>query len=372
MYVFAILLFSVFALIEVFNKDITEKNKIVFAATCFLFLVLHDGLRWETGSDWDSYYNQFNLIKSLDFEEIPFEPGFTLLFGGIKLLTDDYSVYLVLHALLFYSAFFFAIFKLSDFPFTSLLIFYMITVPFMGMNRQFLAMAVYIIALYYLISYNQKWVYFLLILSALLFHRTAILTLPILLLTFNFQKKTIVIGLIVCFLISASGILNSISFAASLVLGSDDQTGKKLDYYVNEDKDLSILSTVLSLVKKIIWLSLILVFEHLIDNKDRKFYILRNIYAFSIMIYILFNGTALQIIVARGLLYYNIAEIFMIPYVLTIFRQNYGKLLVMLVLIAYCFVNIYKGFSNYGEETDYFVPYKGLFINTDYVRQNTD
>ena len=56
----------------------------------------------------------------------------------------------------------------------------------------------------------------------------------------------------------------------------------------------------------------------------------------------------------------------------TIFHQNYGKLLIMFVLIAYCFINIYKGFSNHGENTDYFTPYKGLFINTDYVRQNTD
>ena len=63
---------------------------------------------------------------------------------------------------------------------------------------------------------------------------------------------------------------------------------------------------------------------------------------------------------------------FIILYVLTIFKQNYGKLIIMIVLIAYCVVNIYKGFSNYGENTDYFTPYKGLFINTDYVRQNTD
>lgn len=372
MYLFAIILFFTFALIEVFNKDITEKNKIVFAAICFLFLIFHDGLRWETGSDWDAYYEAFNLIKTIDFEDSPFEPGFTVLFGSIKLLTEDYSVYLIIHALLFYSAFFYAIFKISDFPFVSLLILYMIIVPFMGMNRQFLAMAIYIVALYLLIKDDNKLLFFIIVLFALLFHRTAILTLFVLLLTFNIKKKYIVIGLFIAFLISLSGILNSFSFAASLLIGSDDQTGKKLDFYVNETKDLSIISTMLSLVKKMIWLLLILIFEPLIDNKDKKYYILRNIYAFSIVAYILFNGTALQIIVSRGLLYYNLAEIFMIPYVLTIFKQNYGKLTIMFVLMAYCFINVYKGFSNYGEGTDYFIPYKGLFINTDYVRQNTD
>ena len=371
MYIFAVLFFSVLAFVEVFNKDITEKYKVVLASVCFLFLVLHDGLRWETGSDWDSYLEQFNLIRTLDFEEIPFEPGYTLLFGGVKLLADDYTVYLMLHALIFYSAFFYCIFKISDYPFLSLLIFYMITVPFLGMNRQFLAMAVYGIALVYLID-NRRWLFFLLMMLALLLHRTAILTIPILLLTYNIHKRYIIIGLIAAILISFSGILNPISMAASLLFAADDTMDKKMDTYLYEDKDFSMVSTMLSLAKKLIWLSLILVFEPLIENKDKKYYLLRNIYAFSIIIYILFNGTALQIIVSRGLLYYNLAEMFMIPYVLTIFRQNYGKMVMMLVLVAYCFVNIYKGFSNYGEDTDYFVPYKGLFINTDYVRQNTD
>lgn len=371
MYIFAILLFSTFAFLEVFNKEIVEKNKVVFAFVCYSFLIFHDGFRWETGTDWDAYTSQFNVIRSLDIGDSPFEPGFALLFGMVKMLTDNYSVYLIIHAILFYSAFFYAIFKIANYPFVTLVIFYMIIVPYMGMNRQFLSMAIYAIALVFLID-GKKWAFVGTMFLALLFHRTAILTIPIVLLTLNIDKKYIIIGLCICFLISLSGFLNNISLAASMLLGSDEQADKKLDFYMNEDRDVSMISTILSLGKKLIWLSLILFFEPLIDNKDQKYYILRNIYALSIMMYILFNGTALQIIVSRGLLYYNLAEMFMIPYVLTIFYQNYGKMLIMCVLVAYCFVNIFKGFSNYGENSDYFTPYKGLFINTDYVRQNTD
>jgi hypothetical protein len=371
MYIFAVLFFSIFALLEVFNKEIVEKHKAVLAFTCYSFLIFHDGFRWETGTDWGAYTYEFDLIRSMDISNSSFEPGFAFLFSMVKLTTDNYSIYLILHAILFYTAFFYAIFKIANYPFISLLIFYMITVPYMGMNRQFLAMAIYAVALVFLLD-NKKWSFIFCMLLGCLFHRTAILTLPILLLTFNIEKKYIIISLLICFIISASGILNNLSLAASMFLGNDEQTDKKLDFYLNEDREVSMLSTLLSLVRKIIWLSLILLFEPLIDDKDKKYYILRNIYALSILIYILFNGTALQIIVSRGLLYYNLAEMFMIPYVLTIFRQNYGKLLLMFVLIAYCFVNIYKGFSNYGENTDYFTPYKGIFINTDYVRQNTD
>lgn len=371
MYIFAVLFLATFAFLEVFNKEIVEKYKMVFAFACYAFLIFHDGFRWETGTDWDVYLNYFDSSNTISIEHDSFEPGFMLLFSSIKVLFDDYSVYLIVHAILFYTAFFYAIFKITDYPFVALLVFYMIIVPYMGMNRQFLAMAIYAIALIFLLD-NKKWGFFLLILLALLFHRTAIFAIPLLLFQFNISKKYIVIGLFLCLIISASGVLNALSLAISLYIGSDDTTGKKLDAYLNDNERLSIISTTLSLVKKLFWLSVILIFEPLIDNKTRTYYILRNIYAVSIMIYILFNGSALQIVVSRGLLYYNVTEMFMIPYVLTIFRQNYGKLLIMFVLVAYCFINIYKGFSNYGENTDYFTPYKGLFINTDYVRQNTD
>jgi len=371
MYAVAILLFSTLSLIEVFNKEITEKYKMVFALICYTFLIFHDGFRWETGTDWDVYQYIFGSITSIGYEDPSIEPGYMILISSIKVIFDDYSVYLIIHAILFYSAFIYVILRLADFPFTTLLIFYMIIVPYLGMNRQFLAMAIYGIALLELIE-GRKWAFCLLIFLALLFHRTAILAFPLLLLQWNLQKKYIIIGLLVGLLISASGILNFISMAFSLYLGSENTTEKKLDIYINEDKPLSYLSTILALTKKLIWLSLILFFEPIIDNKDRKYYILRNTYTVSVIFYILFNGTPLQIIVSRGLLYYNLSEMFIIPYVLTIFKQNYGKLIIMIVLIAYCVVNIYKGFSNYGENTDYFTPYKGLFINTDYVRQNTD
>ena len=371
MYTIAILLFSTLALIEVFNKEITEKYKMAFALVCYSFLIFHDGFRWETGTDWDAYQYIFGYISNIGYEDSTIEPGYMLLISSIKVIFEDYSIYLIIHAILFYTAFFYVIFKLADFPFTTLLIFYMIIIPYLGMNRQFLAMAIFGIALIELVE-RRKWAFCLLIFMALLFHRTAILAFPILLLQWNIPKKYIIVGLVICLLISASGILNSISMALSLYIGSEDTTGKKLDIYMSEDKQLSTISTLLSLAKKLFWLFLILIFEPIIENKNRKYYILRNIYACSALIYILFNGTALQIIVSRGLLYYNLAEMFMIPYVLTIFKQNYGKLVVMFILIAYCVINIYKGFSNYGEDTDYFVPYKGLFINTDYVRQNTD
>src|SRR5574344_2915739 len=112
-----------------------------------------------------------------------------------------------------------------------------------------------------------------------------------------------------------------------------------------------------------------MIYEEKIKKMD-NYYLLFNLYFIGVVFYILFNGTILQVIVARGLIYFNLMEIFIAPYALSLLKQNYGKLLIMFLVVAYVFVNVYKGFSGLGDDTDYFVPYKGIFINTDYQRQS--
>ena len=86
--------------------------------------------------------------------------------------------------------------------------------------------------------------------------------------------------------------------------------------------------------------------------------------------YVVFNGTVLQLFVSRGLLYFNLAEMMIIPYILYLFTQNWGKMLVMTAIVGYVYISVFKGFANYGEGNDVFLPYKGLFINTDYERMD--
>ncbi len=372
MYLITILLLSVFAYIEVFNRETIEKYKVPFAFFCFIFLVIHDGFRWETGSDWTAYLQAFENFWNDNNGSYTgaFESGYMLLMGGIRLLTEDYSVYLVIHALLFYSIFFYVIFKISDYPFISLLLFYMLTVPFMGMNRQFLAMAIFAISLLY--QQKGEWkMALLLILLATLFHRTAFLALPTLLLGHKIQRRYILIGYILCLIITMSGIINTFGNELALLTGTDSVSGEKIEIYTNQDTETNFMITILSFLRKMIWLVLLFLFDKKVDKgcNERKYTLLLNLYIISTMSYLVFNGTVLQIIVARGLLYYNLAEMFIIPYAISIFKNNYGKLFLMLLLSLYCTINIYKGFSNYGEGNDYFEPYKGLFINTNYERK---
>lgn len=372
MYIFAIIFLSTFAFLEVFNPEIIKKYKAIAIFACFVFFIIHDGLRWETGSDWIVYKEAFDnfYISSYDIKET-FEPLYFVFMGGIRLLSDDYSVYLVIHALLFYSIFFYTIFKISTHPFVSLLVFYMIIVPFLGMNRQFLAMAIFSIALIYI--QKEEWKKALLIiLLATFFHRTAFLAIPIVFLRYKIKSWYIIIAYLICGIIAFSGLINIVGSGVALYLGSDSASGDKLSTYVNLDAEFNFISTILSFARKLFWIILLFVFDKKVDKGEHpeRYTLLLNTYIISTMIYLLFNGTILQIIVSRGQLYYNLAEMFIIPYALSIFKNNIGKLAVMVVLSLYCTINIYKGFSNYGEGNDFFVPYKGVFINRDYERQD--
>ncbi len=370
MYFFAIGLFSVFAFLEVFNRELMAKYKIIFAIICYAFLIFHDGFRWETGTDWIPYSETFDEITgNFNFEDSLMEPGYLMLLYVCRTITDDYSFYLIVHAIIFYSLFFACIFKLSDYPFVSLLLFYTITLPYLGMNRQFLAMALFGIGLVFLLR-GQKLYFVLCIILGSLFHSTAILGLTALFVRRRIPYKFLLIALGAVLIISFSGVLTHISNLSALAI--NDATATRINDYSNLDTDLSPLSTILSLIRKLLWVSVLMIFDAKVEHKDIRYYTAFNLYFIGCLMYVLFNGTMFQIIVSRALIYYNIMEMFLVPYALTIFKANYGKLIIMFVLVAYCVVNIYKGFSNYKAMgfDDLFVPYKGIFINTDYVRQS--
>lgn len=377
MYIFAVILFSALAYFEVFDKEILNRYKAVLILLCFSFLVFHDGFRWETGSDWKVYLEFFQgLTVNYGIDKSPFEIGYTLFMYLIRLLTDDYTVYLIFHALVFYSCFFYCIIKISNYPFISILVFYSIILPYLGMNRQFLAMGLYAVGLVFLLQ-NKRLPFVGMIALGFLFHRTAILGLIALLCNKKLKSIHIIVLLLIALVISYSGIINKI--ALGLVglnsLGDNSQIGEKLDAYTTEAAytSLSIVSTLISLFKKILWISLVLAFKNKIDNKDSKFYILFNLYLAGTFLYLIFNGSLFQVLVSRALLYFNITEMFIIPYVLTIFKQNYGKLIIMIILSLYCGINIQKGFRNYdtnNQKSDFFEPYKGIFINTNYKRNS--
>ena len=75
--------------------DFKANRKIGYILFTFIFFlfVLHDGLRWETGTDWGNYYRFF--LNCLWDEWEQFEPGYVLFNQLIRGLTIDYNVFLL-------------------------------------------------------------------------------------------------------------------------------------------------------------------------------------------------------------------------------------------------------------------------------------
>ena len=367
MYTFAILFLALFAVLEVAYPESIKKYKTVFAFMCFSFLIFHDGFRWETGCDWNPYSYYFeHLISEYSIDEPVFEVGYYLFMLPIRLVTDNYTVYLIIHALIFYSALFFFIFRFSTNPFVSILLLYMVTVTQMGTNRQFLAMAICLLALYYLIK-GEKIFFIALTIVASFLHTSALLCFMFLFLTSRIKQVYLIIVLVLAVVVSLSGIVNDVAPYMAMFI-KDDTLAYKFDYYTSNATGYSFMSSMVSLFRRMIWIIILMIFDGRLQNKPKYYYLFFNMYFFSTIMYVVFNGTVLQLFVSRGLLYFNIAEIMIIPYVLYLFAQNWGKILLMATIVGYVYISVFKGFANYGEGNDVFLPYKGLFINTDYER----
>lgn len=371
LYLLIIALFSLLAFGDVFRL-IPEKFYPSIWILCFCLLIFHDGFRWETGTDWVNYSYFFE--NCLDIEDSDFEVGYTILNVLIRLLTSEYTVFLVIYSIALYFLISLAISSYAINPFLSLFFYYCTSLPLLGMNRQFIGLGLCLLSIKYIAS-RKPLLFCLFVGMASLFHLSALMFGMAYFLNKPHSSKFYLILLLFALGIALSGILTKLPLNYFALLGGD--VTHKLQYYADDflsgNVYINPIFVFLSLSKRLIWIVLILLFVYNAKKEDTTFVLFFNMYFFALLLYIVLNNTILQIFVSRGLLYYNIAEIFIIPYALLAFKMNYGKVFVFLMLFLYGITNLKKGLDSYappGGSTDLFIPYKGVFINTDYNRKD--
>ena len=181
--IFTYLIF--FALIEKENRELLPKNDIRFISLLIIitiFLSVFIGLRHEIGGDWISYILMFEELSVTEFTEIfnlSNDPGYSL----INWLAS--SLGFSIHAVNLFCALIFS-FGLSYFclhtkrPFLAIMTSfpYLIVVVAMGYTRHSAAIGLAMIA--YIAAQRQEFFkFFLLIVAAATFHKTAIILLAI-------------------------------------------------------------------------------------------------------------------------------------------------------------------------------------------------
>lgn len=365
-YIVTLFIIVFFGLLDL-NIKLSDHQRNNLCTILYFIFVIQIGLRWETGTDWNTYLENFNsttdssivLINALTGIEIGY--GFFVLL--IKKIFNNYSFFLLIHAVVFYWLIFLVIKKYSTNYFITILFFYSTTLGLIGANRQLLALAICLLSLNFI--FKKRLVpFFLTVLGAALFHTSAIIFSSYYFLNRNFKKIHIFIILFICIIIGKT----NIPFIAFSNLGGifgELATSKTMAYTEGSQNqiDESNLS-IFGLFKRLFFIALFTYNFSFLSKKLFYYNLFYNGYVFGIAIYFLFSSSLL-ILVNRGSLYFNIMECFLISCQFLPFHKSSDKTLIYLVLFLICIILIFQSISAY---SDLFNPYKSIFYNTDYNR----
>lgn len=149
-----------------------KKNKYIFSYFVLIFL---SAFRFETGPDWESYYNYYNDYKV--YQDIfKFETGYYFLIKAFNTIGVSYVGYQIITSIIYPLPLMYFFKKYSKNTFFSLLIYFnsLYLIYNMGVNRQFTALMITIFAYNYLIEKEyKKYIFFIFV--AYLFHSSAII-----------------------------------------------------------------------------------------------------------------------------------------------------------------------------------------------------
>ncbi|MBE0650622.1 MAG: EpsG family protein [Bacteroidales bacterium] len=332
----------------------------------YLILVIQVGLRWETGTDWNSYLMHFQSIS--DFASTsPWrtgeEWGYSIFVWVVKFFSSDYTFFLLVHAIIYYFLIFKSFKHYTSYFFLSLLMFYSITMGMMGSNRQLIAVAICLYALRYIVE-EKPTRFFLLVILAMMFHTTAILFIIYYFLNRQIKPMTLFLLLTFSIIIGYSSLpIYLFSHAGNLIGGV---AGGKVAIYIELAKYMPQIDklTLIGLLKRIIFISVFYYNRDKLSEKLPFYTIMLNGYIVGIVIYFLF-AHSLTIMVSRGDFYFHIMEPILLASQMLLFNRRENKVIILFVLLVFSFILFFQSISVY---PDLFLPYKGIFINTGYSR----
>lgn len=363
-YIFTIFLFSVFSYLEI-RTSITEKEKSVLYSVLFVVLVVQVGLRWETGTDWLYYAENFTNSTSLEIILVNILAGFEIGYGFtvylVRSFTNNYVYFLLIHALVYYFLIFKACKRLSPFPIVSLLLFYALTMGYLGSNRQLIALAICLYALRFVVE-KKTIIFFSLVFFAFLFHTSALLFAVYYFLNRDINKKYILGVLFLAIAIGQTQIPNLLfSGIGNLLPGA---SAGKVDFYSDKDNLGDISLTLSGLIRRLVYFFLFFINYETISEKFVYYKLIFNGFLFGMIFYFLFSSS-LIVIVNRGSLYFNVMESFLLTSQLLLFSLSKERSYILLFIVLYSFFLFFQSIGSY---PDLFLPYKGIFINTDFIR----
>lgn len=320
-----------------------------------MWLVLFEGLRWEIGTDWDSYY----VVFTYD-EEHHMDVGYLFLNRLIKYFTSNYTVFVLTITLFVYCVMFIAIRKYSPNALMSLCIYYCSMVGLWGCNRQILAAMICILSLKF-IQERRLMLFMMTVFFACLFHKTAIIFIPAyFLFNLNYSQKQAYAIVLIAFIVGLLHLVNKLPFVEYLAYmdsidnGNTDFSG----YLADKAAKVSLMGS----FKKILYVGLAIYVKDKVPFNSYKG--LLTLYIFGGCLFLVFNGSVLQLFAGRGTLYYNIFECIVMPWVVYYLFPNkkLSKNIWFFLFVVYFYL-MWRDMNSYFilDGIDIYNPYKSVF-----------
>lgn len=356
------------------DKAFSNQTKyLIISFFCSLFVLL-GGLKWNTGTDWNAYY--YNFLSSVTYDSAvnsvsSFEWGFSYLNYLVNSLTGSFTIFLCIFTFL---TVYFKYKVLVNRQFISyglfgLFIYYCYAIGDINSWRQAFAISIVLFSVFFII--NRKLLpFFLCIIVASLFHKSAIICLVMYYLyTINLSKRNMLL-----IFLSSMGVgillfnLKISSFNIPFLSNVDAFSAyqEKLDAYndigqVSYGKVDSNLSNLLGYLRKSLFIIPMILLVKKDDSKTNR---LLNIAVFGSVIYFVFGAIATDFKRLGG--YFDIFDIILLPAILYGIKNKKIRYLLIFVYALFILLRLYTSLYNFWEVYDPFITIFDLH-NTRYL-----
>lgn len=334
-------------------------------------VILLIGLRWDTGTDWMAYLRVFYTNDtSSDYDSVIFgiDQGYVVLNRIMFLLSENYSVFLMIDAIIAVGAVHAFIERSTKLPSMGIYLFYTsyVVTHFMGSNRRMLAIGLVCVSFLALSGERRgregwpRWA--VPIGFAATIHRTSLAALPGLAVGRRaWPAWAVILGLLGCLGLGVAGL----PFSALEWLGKTlaQYTGisavEKLVFYTSGEADLGadvnlVTQAALGVAKRGTVLAIFIAYMRF-GSPDRYTQKLYNIYIIGCAIYFAMVGSPIFQIIST---YYSIVEIVLLPIIFS--RLPKMKVLYLLYLLVFPLLLLLTSLTPY---LTLYVPYRSIFSN---------
>lgn len=165
-----------------YNERLTHRSRIISLIFVCGYIILLMGLRYRVGIDTMNYMSSYDYTPNFsnffenDFTETRFEPGYLLLCALCRLVTKEFWLLQLVHALILNVCVFIFIYRKTRNPFTGIAIYFVLTWLYFNTEVMRESLAIAIFLLNYENLRKQRWIaYYLLTLVSISFHYSAVI-----------------------------------------------------------------------------------------------------------------------------------------------------------------------------------------------------